>query len=47
LEYRRLVGISEALDQLRINFCGKEKSTGESLMPVLGMFEDEMDIEKM
>jgi hypothetical protein len=48
MEYRRLDGISKALDQLRINFlCGKGKSTGDSLMPVLGMLEVEMDIEKM
>jgi len=48
LECRRLDGLSKALDQLRINFfCGKGKSTGEPLMPVLGMLEVEMDIEKL
>jgi len=48
LEYRRLDGISKALDQLRINFFwGKEKSTGEPLMHVHGMPEVEMDIEKL
>jgi len=48
LEYRRLDGISKALDQLRINvFWGKEKSTGEPLMHMLGMLEVEMDIEKL
>lgn len=48
MEYRRLDGTSEALDQLSINFfCGKGKSIGEPQMPVLGMLEDEMDIEKL
>lgn len=48
MECRRLDGISKALDQLRINFfCGKRKSVGEPLMPVFGMLEVEMDIEKL
>jgi hypothetical protein len=42
----RLDGISKALDQRKVNFfCGKGKSAGEPLMPVLGMLEVEMGIE--
>jgi hypothetical protein len=39
--------VQVTLDQLRINFCGKGKSTSEPLMRVLGMLEVVMDIEKL